>query len=1091
MHKKTIRFALLAIPYILSSSFLNAAPITITVGVATDVDMGTGGLDLGTPATTDLRGALNRVNSSPNLHGYTINFTPNLGPISLGALLPILNLVQDYPLTIDGGTGSPVIIDGGNTYRGLFAHKGTIVLNNLQIQNTRARGGNGGEPGGGGGMGAGAALFVNNAHVLLSKVSVVTAAAIGGSGASTGIPAADISHGGGGGLGGDGGSAFSTTAVNGIGGGGGFGGAGGRGLRDGLMINVGGGGGGINGGLNHTGKGGGVDGLNGEPGGGIGAAKASDGAVGGGIGGINAGGGGANGGGGGAVGNMPTSNGGDFGGGSAEVGVGIGGFGGGGGGLGGGGFGGGGGSGSVLGGGFGGGGGGNPAQDGGVGGGRGATVITIAALGEGGGGAGFGGALFVNSTGKLTILDAFTAENTSTSPGVALGSAAKPGWAAGNDAFFLTGASITLVPKLNTTITFPNSIADDSPASFVGIQPGTKPGTASGASILIGSAEDEFGTVFFPSTNQSTYSGPTIVQNAIFALDGSIQSPVTVMSGGTLQGVGDVDKSVTIQAGGTIHAGNSIGTLTMESLTLENNQSILQLEIDLSPGSNLSSIYFVNGSVALNNASLQILSSPQNGSSTSHTYLFLYGTNITGTFGSVSSVPGYLSRLINTPITVTLQLTPFSSVLGVGVPLSSNQQALLSYLLALQTVPSLQAIFADLLELTPNQLRAALDSLSPARNAAASFFANQTAFSVGFIPLKRLRDKRILQHTASQKNNSLAALILEKGESLVAISEPVPSPSLDTELSVGNTSPNRFTMPYGKTKKAVATNNYAFWASGFGNFLSQNGMHSNPKIHDTATGTVVGFDYYGYQNGLFTISAGYLHNDISENDHMGSGSSNGSMLSVYGTGTFQDGYLESGIYAGYNRFHMNRNILIKSAPPFHTKSKSSFNNWVLMPHLAGGYDWMMSWGVIEPFAMMDWAISFQESYNEMGATPVNMHIKSKSPSILRSQVGLNLYETWENLNHAVIVQESASYINKVLFGTKMDGAILIPTTAPSGAPGSFTLETYDRTLNLVGLTLELFYKHKPSQFFLSGEYRGEFGSGYLSHEITGTLGVFF
>jgi hypothetical protein len=514
----------------------------------------------------------------------------------------------------------------------------------------------------------------------------------------------------------------------------------------------------------------------------------------------------------------------------------------------------------------------------------------------------------------------------------------------------------------------------------------------------------------------------------------------------------------------------------MLSLNLESSQSILQLEVDLAPGSNLSSTYFIDGPVTINNSVLQVVSPPQNGPSTSHTYLFLIGDNITGTYGSIISVPGYLSTFIQTLETQTLQLTPFSSVLGVGVALSANQQALLSYLLALQTVPSLQGIFLDLLQLTPDQLRSALNSLSPARNAAASFFANQTAFSVGFIPLKRLRDKRILNHWAAQPNKSLAALILEKGESLVASSDKGPNGSM---------------KPYGKAKTAVAVENYACWAAGFGNVLSQNGMHSNPKIHDTAAGAVVGFDYYGYRNGLFTFSAGYLHNDIDENQHMGSGSSNGAMVSVYGTGYIQDGYLESGLYAGYNRFHMNRNILIKSAPPFHAKAKSSFNNWVLMPHLAGGYDWMMSWGVIEPFAMVDWAVSFQRAYNEMGATPVNMHIRGSSPSILRSQVGLNLYETWENRNHAVIVQESASYINKVLFSTKMDAAILIPTAVPSGAPGSFTQATYDRTLNLVGLSLELFYKHKPSHFFLSGEYRGEFGSGYLSHEIAGTLGVFF
>ncbi|HEV7736683.1 MAG TPA: hypothetical protein VGO47_04830, partial [Chlamydiales bacterium] len=160
-------------------------PIVITVGVSTDVDMATGGLFGGTPATTDLRGALNQVNINPQFQGYVINFSPGLGPIHLGALLPVLNLVQSYPLAINGNASSPVIIDGGNTYRGLLAHQGTVFLSNLQIQNTIARGGNGGAGsglGGGGGMGAGAALFVNSASVILSNVSMNNSVAIGGNG---------------------------------------------------------------------------------------------------------------------------------------------------------------------------------------------------------------------------------------------------------------------------------------------------------------------------------------------------------------------------------------------------------------------------------------------------------------------------------------------------------------------------------------------------------------------------------------------------------------------------------------------------------------------------------------------------------------------------------------------------------------------------------------------------------------------------------------------------------------------------------------------------------------------------------------------
>ncbi|HEV7736841.1 MAG TPA: autotransporter outer membrane beta-barrel domain-containing protein, partial [Chlamydiales bacterium] len=282
--------------------------------------------------------------------------------------------------------------------------------------------------------------------------------------------------------------------------------------------------------------------------------------------------------------------------------------------------------------------------------------------------------------------------------------------------------------------------------------------------------------------------------------------------------------------------------------------------------------------------------------------------------------------------------------------------------------------------------------------------------------------------------------------------------------------------------------NYGFWGAGFGDFLSQDKQHANPKITDTASGMMLGFDYYGYQNGIFTLASGYVHNDISEECCAGSGTSNGGMLSFYGTGNIGNGYIEGGFLGGYNRFNMQRNIALTGPLPFYATAESSFNTWTLMPHFSGGYDWMMDWGIVEPFGSVDWAVTFQESYKEKGAAPLNDKIKSQNPSILRSQLGINFYETWECEKHAFIFQQSASYINQALFSTKMSAAIIL---APTAVPGAFTVWTYDQTLNLGGVGGKLFYKHKPSGFFVSGAYQGEFGTSFMSNDITGTLGVFF
>jgi uncharacterized protein with beta-barrel porin domain len=717
---------------------------------------------------------------------------------------------------------------------------------------------------------------------------------------------------------------------------------------------------------------------------------------------------------------------------------------------------------------------------GGVGGGNASQTDT-----QGGGGAGFGGAIFVESSGTLVIKGPFQTGSNNTT---VLGTGTNNGWAAGNDAFFMTGAAIAFDPN-GGTITLANSIADDSSGSFVGVPAGTTAGTAAGASIQIGDPSSAAGTVHFPSSNQSTYSGATTVQFGTFALDGSIISPVTVWQGAKLQGTGTVSNSVLIQAGGSIHAGNSIGQLTLGSLTLENSSSILELDIDLSPGSNQSSVYHVNGPVALNNATLQVNIATPSGTQTNHTYNFISFTGGNpGTFGNTPTILGYQVSIVYGPNLISLML--LSSAANAG--LSPNQQAVLSYITKLSmVVPALTPIVQNLMTLSTAQLEAALDSISPARNAVSTYFANQASFAMSRIPLARIRDERVLHHTSLTTNNrSLSSALHLKNESLMAANGPFePNTPADYELIAAA----REDQPAGSVKKLGAkTENYSFWAAGFGDFLSQDGENSNPKITDTATGATVGFEYYGCQNGIFNVSAGYLHNDITEAGRAGNGTSNGGTLSVYGTGYLGHGYLEAGALGGYNQFDLSRIVRIAGATPFNATAKSSFHQWLAVPHLGGGYDWMFNWGVVEPFASIDWAFSFQPSYREKGASPLNMKIQRQTPSILRSEVGLNVYETWDKPTFVCIFEQSASYVNKTLFNTQMKATMTVAqATSVGGVPSAMTLFTYNHILNLGSVAAELFYKHKKSGLFVSGAYQGEFGTRYMSNDVVGTIGVYF
>ncbi|MBS0605300.1 MAG: autotransporter-associated beta strand repeat-containing protein [Verrucomicrobia bacterium] len=537
------------------------AVTNLTVSTPGDTNFLTNGTFSG--SSGDLRGVLNHINQNPDTYNVTFALGAS-NTISLnGTALPILNLNAANTLTIDGTNGgNQIIIDGGNILPGFFAEQGNIAIQNFTLQKLRSRGGNGGSGSGGGGLGAGGAIFIDRANVTISNVSIDTCLAQGGGGAGLAAPGL-IGGGGGGGfwvLGANGGDGGDFSTGKGGGGGGGIGGAGGTGSA----TASGGGGGGIrgsNGSISAGNPGTGGDGggspnsSNGTPGGGFGALGGGN--TFGGMGGANAGGGGGGSIGGGATGagggiggqNGQINSGGDGGfgggGGGARTGSngtngGNGGFGGGGGGsagsqlggpnlLGGnGGFGGGGGSSgngpSGVGGngGFGGGGGGawsttiGLAGTGGVGGGQGSSG---AALIGGGGGAGFGGGIFVNSgfynsgtPGSLTILGPFNTDANNTT--LAGAGSPRDGWHAGDDAFFLTGSSITLDPN-GSSITFTNSIADDSPASFQSGSTTYTKGTQAGGQISVGTTNPA-GTVNLVAAN--TYSGGTNLNKGTIAI---------------------------------------------------------------------------------------------------------------------------------------------------------------------------------------------------------------------------------------------------------------------------------------------------------------------------------------------------------------------------------------------------------------------------------------------------------------------------------------------------------------------------------------------------------------------------------------------
>lgn len=126
------------------------------------------------------------------------------------------------------------------------------------------------------------------------------------------------------------------------------------------------------------------------------------------------------------------------------------------------------------------------------------------------------------------------------------------------------GAAVTLTLGLSST----NSVS----ASYGGV---IENGSGGVALVKVGGLTQTL-------AGANTYTGGTTVSNGTLNVNGSIVNGATVRAGGTLGGSGTISGVVTVNVGGTLAAGESIGTLTLNSSPVLNGT--VRAEVDRNDG---------------------------------------------------------------------------------------------------------------------------------------------------------------------------------------------------------------------------------------------------------------------------------------------------------------------------------------------------------------------------------------------------------------------------------------------------------------------------------------------------------------------------
>ena len=123
----------------------------------------------------------------------------------------------------------------------------------------------------------------------------------------------------------------------------------------------------------------------------------------------------------------------------------------------------------------------------------------------------------------------------------------------------------------------------------------------------------------------------------------------------------------------------------------------------------------------------------------------------------------------------------------------------------------------------------------------------------------------------------------------------------------------------------------------------------------------------------------------------------------------------------------------------------------------------------------------EKGYTEKEAGALNLQIRSKTNTALRTEPGLNFYQHFKREEGLITAKVKLSYVNKHPLKNGKITANLV------GQPGTFLASSSNKTQHQVSPGISLDYKTN-SGFFFSAAYDAQLGAKYKAHEISFKIG---
>ncbi len=352
------------------------------------------------------------------------------------------------------------------------------------------------------------------------------------------------------------------------------------------------------------------------------------------------------------------------------------------------------------------------------------------------------------------------------------------------------------------------------------------------------------------------------------------------------------------------------------------------------------------------------------------------------------------------------------------------------------------------------------EAISPTRLAFATFASQNGYLATAQVVTDHLYKKRF----SPQKQNNREVAIADL-------------PSQDLMADAADKT-NSTTQPPSLCKQEGY---FTGWLAPFGEYAHEKPQPKVPAFSFDVGGVTFGVDYNCVNDGVIGFGGSYVYTHVDEDSDAGHANVNQGFLGLYSNLCADKWYFDLAVWGGYYHTNNTRNN------PFVTDSivttLSTTHGWQAAPHFEVGYDGYFAkacnvkWFGLEPFLLADWVANWEHAFSEHGEPGLNLHVRGKFCSLLRTETGLRFHEivkfNWGDL----VFQEKGSYAYQKMFHT---GTL---TSSLIGLPGTFSFTTLTGAQNLGVIEFSVFLKPSSRSVpYFDFRYQGEFGSKYQSHQ---------